>query len=193
MHKTALLILFLILNSFQLRNTFALNEITDNNSIETPKGKFECIDGGVKNPMNYSLRLGGNTLYEGSSLNINHLSGLIKNGILNEYTGCPRIISANNGYVVITRSSHLPGFGIVDYVVINLNLDAPEYFTLAEGQLPKDDTISDKTRVTWTKTGFTLKYFGYPVDQPGGCINSPKPKNHIVSYEFDSDDVTQVK
>ena len=117
----------------------------------------------------------------------------LTSGIRNENIGCPTIIANREGYVVIVRDTQPPDYGIKGYAVLDFNASPPTITELAEGQRAKDEAIADARRITWTPTGLTLSYFGYPRAQPGGSIDSPRPRAHEVGFDFESRAVNQLK
>ena len=165
------------------------NHVTSS-SANTPKGKFECLED-KSNKEQYVLRMAGKTIFRGSFMWGTRLGGTLNEGIRNENTGCPWIVASSGGYVIFLRDVQPPHYGIQGYAVIDFNNSDFTVTELAESQRPRDEKIPTAERIKWGSNGFTLTYFGYPIDRPGGSADSPKPRRHAVRYDFKSNEVSQ--
>jgi len=166
---------------------------TENSSwADTPKGRFECFAASPKIKQDM-LKFAGRVIFRGSFMAVSTIGGPLSDGILNSNIGCPWIVASNRGYVVISRQTQPPSFGISGYALIDFNVSPPVSVELAEAQSPQDDKIPEGTRIKWNSTSIELKYFGYPIQSAGGDVNSPKPRSHLVRYNIESGDVSQVR
>lgn len=164
--------------------------ISNKSWANTPKGKFECSESKTGK---HILKMSGKVIFQGNLMAVNQLGGFLKDGLKNANIGCPQIISSNLGYVVVVRDVQPPHYGIQGYAVINFNDKDYLVTELGEGQSPRDESVPEKNRIRWGAKGFTLVYFGYPMEQQGGSADSPKARMHTVRYDFRLDDARQVR
>lgn len=179
---------FLIISSRVSADSFS-NDIYSS-WADTPNGRFECLEDKAKD-RNYLLKYAGKVVYRGSLMRATEPGDSLKKGIRNENVGCPWVIASRSGYVIFSRDVKPPSYGIEGYAVIDFNSDGYPVTELAEAQRPGNEKLPDTKRIKWSADGFELTYFGYPIDLPGGSQDSPKPRMHIVRYDFKSRDVMQ--
>lgn len=182
------IVLFVAVPLIAIADTF--ENLSNKSWANTPKGKFECSENATGK---YLLKLSGKIIFQGNLMAVNQLGGFLKDGLKNDNTGCPQIISSHLGYVVVVRDVQPPHYGIQGYAVINFNDQEYLVTELGEGQRPRDEGIPEKSRITWDAKGFKLVYFGYPMEQQGGSANSPKARMHAVRYDFKLDEARQVR
>jgi len=162
-------------------------------TVETPQGKFECINGKATGHRQV-LRLAGRTLFEEvpSPQGITE-DATLRHGIEHQNTGCPWVVAANQGFVVIGRDLQPPSYGVQGYAVIDFNKPEPSLTPLASGQRPDDMKIAASRRIDWTRGSLTLRVFGYAPDTECCTAGSPKPAALRVRYTYEGGRVEVMK
>lgn len=165
----------------------------DSMSVETPRGKFECVNS--KATANRQvLRLGGRVIFEEAPSPDGIMEdSTLKHGIEQRNTGCPWVVAADRGFVVIGRDLQPPSYGVQNYAVIDFNLAEPSLKPLSSGQRPEDDRIPPTSRIVWSDKSLVLQVFGFAPDVECCDVNSPKAKIIRVRYTFESGQVEVLK
>lgn len=156
----------------------------DQLSVDTPHGKFECIN---NKSTNYEqlLKLNGKTIFREIKQPDGIREGVtLSSGIVDQNFGCPTMVLNKEGYLIIVRDIQPPHFGVQGYAVINFNKVEPVITLLGEGLRPRDDKITHKERIKWSDNGFILNFYGYLLDQSATSSMAAKPRQHIVKFDF---------
>lgn len=173
-----------------LASAEAFNNEANWSWADTPRGRFECrSESGSKGIE--TLSFAGKVLFKGRLMGLATWDGTLANGIYNANTGCPYIVDSKNGFIVISRQTQPPSYGISGYAIIDTNSDPITVEELVESQATS--RAQQRDQLVWGKNDLTLSYYGYPVGTYGGSINSPKPAFRKVRYDFKTGAVAQMK
>ena len=164
----------------------------------TPIGRLECreedgrqiIKIGGKEEYRKPNPFGPNSDSKGGSI----LPYGIQGGI-----GCPTFIANESGYIVYEYEQareisnnplvEIPDVnGVMNYKVINFNVSPPVIIDLTQVKYREGKTY--KSRFTWDKNGFTLRYYGYPFDK---MWEYPKPRIHTIRFDFVTQKISRIK
>lgn len=159
---------------------------------DTPKGRFECRNDASTKYLQ-RITVGAALIYQERGTNNPDGNGgpNLSDGILVYDPGCAIIIANERGYAVIVRSIQPPHYGVSGYGIIDFNRHDFPVIELGQGQHPRDSKI--KNRLMWAKTGLTLNFFGFLVEEESASTNSPLPKSHQVRFSFTSGKVDVIK
>jgi hypothetical protein len=174
-------------------------EDVDNNfktgtaSAQLPAGRFICQHNDKTGNLQV-LTLNGRVLYRQTREQpVIAETGELSEGIFQGNVGCPWFLSAHKGYLLVMRAPEPPQYGAQEYLVIDFNREPYSFTSLGTGMRPLDDKIPTDRRVRWSASGLELNVHGYLTSEECCTVDSKKPANLKVYYDFASQKVRRVR
>ncbi|CAM5186338.1 hypothetical protein CDEN61S_02131 [Castellaniella denitrificans] len=155
-------------------------------AARTPRGLFSCENSAATDHRQV-LKLDGRILYrQPARLDRPEETDRLRDGIIHDDIGCPRVLGGGDGFVVLVRNLQPPQYGVQGYLAVNFREDDPYLIDLGTGYRPEDDAIPDERRLRWMDGGLVLRYFGDLPDSlaAGGASRDPPRANRTILFNF---------